>query len=391
MSRIGVAVIGAGMIGRAHAAGYRAASTVFGKGLPPVDLVTISDLNKDFANDVAGRFGFEKVESDWKTILNDDRIHVVSVAVANSLHRELSEQLLAAGKHVLCEKPLAPSTSDAKAMVEAAKKAKGVHAATGFAYRRSPAIAAIKKEIENGNLGKPYLFSGRYWCDYSVDASGPMSWRYKGGPGSGALADIGSHLIDLSEFMFGPIKSILGGTFATYFKERALPLGVAMGHDAAELSDKYEPVENEDLATFIAKFENGAVGTISASRATHGYSNGLAFDVQAEKGAASFDLSRMGEFSYFDSNTPNQTSGTRRVLVSTDHPYIDGGLAMSFPMVGFGTNDQFVWQARAFLEQVAGMHELPPVATFEEGLRNLVILDAVSESAASGGKEININ
>lgn len=122
MERIGVAVIGAGMVGRAHAAGYRSATTVFGAGLPPVDLVTIADLNDEFAHETARRFGYEKAETNWKSILEDDRIHVVSVAVANSLHREISEALLGAGKHVLCEKPLAPSTEDAKAMVAAARK-----------------------------------------------------------------------------------------------------------------------------------------------------------------------------------------------------------------------------------------------------------------------------
>jgi predicted dehydrogenase len=180
MNRIGVAVIGAGMVGRAHAAGYRSASTVFGPGLPPVDLVTIADLNEDFAKETARRFGYEKSETDWKKILKNDRIHVVSVAVANSLHRELSEALLAAGKHVLCEKPLAPTTADAKAMVEAAKKASGQQAGTGFSFRRSPAIGTIKNELTNGNLGNPHFFNGHYWYDYAADPTLPMSWRYKG-------------------------------------------------------------------------------------------------------------------------------------------------------------------------------------------------------------------
>lgn len=391
MNRIGVAVIGAGMVGRAHAAGYRSASTVFGPGLPPIDLVTIADLNEDFAKETARRFGYEKSETDWKKILKDDRIHVVSVAVANSLHRELSEALLAAGKHVLCEKPLAPTAADAKAMVEAAKKASGQQAGTGFSFRRSPAIGAIKNELTNGNLGNPHFFNGHYWCDYAADPTRPMSWRYKGAAGSGALADIGSHLVNLAEFMFGPINSVSGAVLTTFIKERALPTGAAVGHAATELSDHYEPVENEDLVTFTAKFESGAAGTFSSSRTAHGLANGLGFEIHTERGAATFDLGRMGEFGYYDSNTPQQTAGYRQAFIGPDHPYIAGGMAMDFPTVNYGQNDLFVWQARGFLEQVAGLNQTPKVASFDEGFRNLVILDAIVRSAQKGGAEEVIN
>ena len=379
------------MVGRAHAAGYRSASTVFGPGLPPVDLVTIADLNEDFAKETARRFGYEKSETDWKKILKDDRIHVVSVAVANSLHRELSEALLAAGKHVLCEKPLAPTAADARAMVEAAKKASSQQAGTGFSFRRSPAIGAIKNELTNGNLGNPHFFNGHYWCDYAADPTRPMSWRYKGAAGSGALADTGSHLVDLAEFMFGPINSVSGAVLTTFIKERALPTGAAVGHAATELSDHYEPVENEDLVTFTAKFESGAAGTFSSSRTAHGLANGLGFEIHTEKGAATFDLGRMGEFGYYDSNTPQQTAGYRQAFIGPDHPYIAGGMAMDFPTVNYGQNDLFVWQARGFLEQVAGLNQTPKVASFDEGFRNLVILDAIVRSAQNGGAEEVIN
>lgn len=391
MNRIGVAVIGAGMVGRAHAAGYRSASTVFGPGLPPVDLVTIADLNGAFAKETAHRFGYEKSVTDWREILQDDRIHVVSVAVANSLHKELSEALLAAGKHVLCEKPLAPTTADAKSMVEAAKKSSGQQTGTGFTFRRSPAIGAIKNELTNGNLGKPYFFNVHYWCDYAADPTRPMSWRYKGAPGSGALADIGSHIVDLAEFMFGQIESVSGAVLTTFIKERAVPTGPAVGHAATELSDVYKPVENEDLVTFTAKFASGATGTMSSSRVAHGLANSLGFEIHSEKGAATFDLARMGEFGYYDSTSPHQTAGYRQVFIGPAHPYIQGGMAMDFPTVNYGQNDLFVWQARGFLEQVAGLNITPKVASFEEGLRNLVILDAIVDSSHKGGAEVIIS
>lgn len=378
------------MVGRAHAAGYRSAPTVFGPGLPPIDLVTIADLNLEFATETARRFGYQRAETDWTRILADDQIHVVSVAVANSLHKDISEALLRAGKHVLCEKPLAPSTADAKSMVETANKAIGLQAGTGFTFRRSPAIGAIKNEIILGNLGKPHFFNGHYWCDYAADPSRPFSWRYQGKAGSGALADIGSHVVDLAEFIFDKIESISGAVLTTFTQERAIPLSTAIGHSAATLSNKFARVENEDHVTFTAKFKNGAVGTFSSSRSAHGLANGLGFEIHTEKGAATFDLGRMGEFGYFDNSTAQQTSGYRQAFIGPNHPYISGGMPMDFPTVNYGQNDLFVWQARGFLEQVVGMTQTPKVASFEDGLRNLVILDAVVESAQNGGKEIQI-
>ena len=144
----------------------------------------------------AERYGFERAETSWEAIVEADDIDAVSIVVANHLHREIAEALLASGKHVLCEKPLAPSVEDARAMVAAAEQAPGLVAATGFSYRRAPAIAAIAEQVRGGGLGQVLSFNGRYWCDYGATRTGPTSWRYTGPVGSGALADIGSHLID---------------------------------------------------------------------------------------------------------------------------------------------------------------------------------------------------
>ncbi|HSK56300.1 MAG TPA: Gfo/Idh/MocA family oxidoreductase, partial [Jiangellales bacterium] len=288
---LGVAVIGAGMAGRSHAAGYRNAGTLYGEGLPPVHLAAIADLNEAYAADTARRYGYERSESTWQAVAEAEDVDVVSVVVANPLHREIVEGLLAAGKHVLCEKPMAPSVDDAEAMVAAAHAA-GREAAIGFVFRRSPAISAIRDQVQAGVIGSPVHFNGHYWCDYGVDPSGPMSWRYKGGPGSGALSDIGSHLIDLAEFVCGPLSSVRGATLSTYVTQRALPLGSPVGHAAAQLSDTYEPVENEDLATFTASFASGATGTFSVSRSAYGHANSLGFEVFGQTGAATFDLDR---------------------------------------------------------------------------------------------------
>lgn len=171
---IGVAVIGAGMAGRAHCAGYRTAPTLFDPPLPPIDHAAVIDVDAAVAADAARRYGYRRSGTDWRLLLDDDTVQVVSVVVANHLHREITEALLAAGKHVLCEKPLAPTPADARAMVDAARAHPELVAGTGFVYRRQPAVAAIRDLVAR-ELGEVSHFNGRYWCDY---AAGPtLRWR----------------------------------------------------------------------------------------------------------------------------------------------------------------------------------------------------------------------
>jgi predicted dehydrogenase len=386
---IGVAVIGAGMAGRAHCAGYRSAPTLFDPPLPPLRYVSVVDADEGVAKDAATRYGFDRHGTDWRALLDDEDVHVVSVVVANHLHRPLVEALLAAGKHVLCEKPLAPGLDDARAMVAAAKAHPDLVTGTGFVYRRQPAVAAIR-DLLRAELGEVSHFNGRYWCDYARSAQTPMAWRYKGGPGTGALADIGSHLIDMAEFVCGPMDSVAGATFTTKVTERFLAVGTTYGHARAELSDVSEPVENDDVATFTAHFASGAVGTFSISRVATGHANGLAFDLMAEHGAAKWDMDRPAEFSVTRQLRGDGLDGFNQVLVGPAHPYVKGGLPMDFPGCSYGVGDLFGYQARAFLEQVAGIEGLPPVATFEDGLCDLTIIDAVTRSAAAGGAAVDV-
>ena len=201
--QISVAVIGAGMAGRSHAAAYRMAGSVSGPGLPPIRLAAIADANVALAEDGARRYGYEKALPSWEAVAEDPSIDAVSIVVGNALHRPIAEALVAAGKHVLCEKPLAGSMEDARAMVELEKRGTVV-TAVGYCYRRSPAIAAIRDHIRAGELGELTTLHARYWCDYACDPRGPLSWRFKGGMGSGALGDIGAHVIDQGEYLCGP-------------------------------------------------------------------------------------------------------------------------------------------------------------------------------------------
>src|SRR6266508_4722886 len=288
---IGVAVVGAGMAGRSHAFAYRAATTVFDDRLPAVRLVAIADANEAFAIDAARRYGFARAEAGWEAIAQAPDVDAVSVVVGNALHREVVEGLMAGGKHVLCEKPLADTLTAAEAMADVMRKT-GLIGAVGYTFRRSPAVNAIREQIRPGSLGRPLHFNGHYWCDYGCDPRGPMSWRYQGGPGSGALSDIGSHLLDLAEFVCGPIQSVRGAVLSTVITERAPPLGTAIGHAAASVSDQREPVENEDLVTLTATFASGATGTLSASRGSYGLANSLGVELFTESGAATFELVR---------------------------------------------------------------------------------------------------
>jgi len=388
---LGVAVIGAGMAGKAHAAAYRTASAVYDPVLPPIRLVSIADVNAEFGSLAARRFGYERNDTSWQAIAEADDIDVVSVVIANKLHREVVEGLLAAGKHVLCEKPLSDTMADARAMAQAADAAaeRGLLARIGFTYLRTPGIAFIKQLVDSGELGRVLHFSGRYWTDYGCDPKAPMSWRYQGPQGSGALADVGSHMAYVSEFLCGPAQEVSGGTLSTAITQRPLPLGAVMGHDHVAVSDTYEPVTNDDYAAYSARFAS-CTGSLEASRVAAGHANGLIFEVFCENGAARFDQSKPSEIDLY-LHGDSRTAGYRRIVLGPDHPYIAGGLPMDAPSVGFGQNEAFIYQARAFLDEVAGTEKpLPPCATFHDGVHNMEILAAVTQSAANGGAPVSV-
>lgn len=388
---IGVAVIGAGMAGKAHAAAYRTAPTLFEPDLPPIRLVSIGDVNADFGSTAARRFGYERTDSSWQAIAEADDIDVVSVVIANSLHREAVEGLLKAGKHVLCEKPLSDTVADGRAMAKAAAASSSI-ARVGFTFRRTPGIAYIRELIQNGVLGSVLHFSGRYWTDYASDPQAPMSWRYKGGPGSGALADVGSHLSYVAEFLCGDVVSVNGGRLSTVINRRPMPLGAVMGHDHVAVSDEYADVENDDYAAFSAEFTNG-VGALEVSRVAAGHANSLVFEVFCENGAARFDQRRPSEIQLFLKDGASSQNGYRQVILGPEHPYLSAGLAMDAPGVGFGQNEAFAYQARAFLDEVAGLDEsasLPRCASFDEGVHNMEMLAAVTESALGEGTKVKL-
>jgi predicted dehydrogenase len=388
---IGIAVIGAGMAGRAHAAAYRIAPSLYESVLPDLRFVSIGDISPELGSLAASRFGYERADTSWQAIAENPDINAVSVVVANSLHREIVEGLVAAGKHVLCEKPLSDNLEDASAMADIARSADTV-VRIGFTFRRAPGVAALRELVTSGVLGRILHVDGRYWCDYASDPRGPISWRYKGVPGSGALADIGSHVAYLVEFLGGDIQEVSGGRFATAITERPVPVGTVVGHGQGAVSDTSETVENDDYASFSAQLER-SVGVVQVSRVAAGHPNGLALEVFGDAGAAKWEQERPAEFQLMLNEGAAGTRGYRRVIIGPDHPYFAGGLPMDAPGVGLGQNDGFVFQARAFLEEVAGISEadaLPRNASFDEGAHNMEVLAAVAESAAHGGAAVKV-
>ena len=379
---LSVAVIGAGMAGRSHAAGYLNANTVFGRGLPPIRLAAIADANKELADDAADRYGFTKAVYGWEEVAEDPSIDAVSIVVGNALHRPIAEALVAAGKHVLCEKPLAGSLEDARAMVELEKRA-DVVTAVGYTYRRNPAITAIRDQVRDRALGDLSVFHGRYWADYACDPRGPFSWRYQGGLGTGALGDIGSHIIDVAEYVCGPIRSVSGGLMTTQTRRRPLPLGAVVGHEKAPVSKETAEVDNEDTAVFCAAFESGLTGSFSVSRTAYGMPNGLAFAVEGLAGCASLDFHRPAEYTLDDG---------RQVIVGPQTPYFRDGYPMQAAGLGGGYAEMFTYQVRAFLDQVTGVADpLPANASFADALHTLEVIQAVVRSFESGGTSVPVS
>ena len=391
---LSVAVIGAGMAGKTHANAWRQAGTVYELGLPPVRLATIADVHLPFAEDAAARYGYEKAVGDWREVAADESIDIVSIVVGNALHREIAEAMAAAGKHVLCEKPLAGTLEDTEAMAVLEQKHPELVLATGYTFRRNAGIAMLAKLAEEGSLGKIAHLDGRYWCDYGAEENVPMAWRYKGPMGSGALGDVGSHLVDSAELILGPVVEVSGAQLVQTITERPVAsAAVAGGRGVTASADApKEAVENDDVATFTARFASGAAGTFSVSRVAHGLPNYKALTVLGTGGTASWSLDRTGEIQIADTSSPQGLGGLRQVLVNPEFPYFGNGSSMAFGGVGLNQIEQFTYQAHAFLQQVAGITDgaLPQCASFSDGHRQMRVLSAVAQSAAEGGRAITV-
>ena len=386
--RLGVGLVGAGMIGRTHAHAYRNLQECYQPLAADVELKIVADVDPRLADDARARYGFERTTSRWEEVLEARDVDLVIVALPNFQHRKVAEALAATGKHVLCEKPLAATAADAGAMHQAVRQAGIVHG-VGFNLRRTPAIAAIRQAIQNGRLGEIRQFHGRYFTDYAASPDVPFTWRYRRDlAGSGALGDIGSHLIDLARFLCGEIVAIDGASVATFIPRRPIPQGHVTGHSRAESSGELRDVDTDDVVAFSARFASGAIGNFHFSRIATGYRNSPTFEIVGSQGAVSFDMERAGEFGLYEQQDDDSVNGFRRVVTGPSHPQF--GNVAAFPVAGVGTSytETYVVQANEFLRAVvSGDSAYTP--SFADGYAAARICDAVL-AVADGRKPIDL-
>ena len=364
-TKVGVALLGTGFMGKAHSNAFRQVSRFFPGKLEP-RMRVICGTNAIKAQAAAEQYGWEESDTDWRRVVERKDIDIVDICTPNYLHAEQIIAAAAAGKHIICEKPLAASLAEARAAADAVDRA-GVKNMLMFNYRRVPAVARAHQMIEAGRLGRIYHYRGVYLQDNLVDPLRPLSWRMqKQFAGSGALGDIGSHAVDLALWLNGEIES-LTGMLTTFVKER--PSG-----------DGPHEVTVDDDANFLARFRNGSVGVFSASRFCTGRRNANTFDIYGSEGSLRFDLERLNELEWYDRTAPVLDRGFRTMpILERDHPYVAAWWPVGHAL---GWEHTFVHAIRDFLTCLE--QDCMPEPSFRDGVKVQAVLDAVQTSAKTG-------
>jgi len=360
---IGIGMLGYAFMGKAHSNGYKKLPYMM---YPPVAiprLVAICGRNEVAVQEAARRFGYEKYYTDWRKMLEDPAIQVFDNGGPNDAHAEPCIAAAEAGKHVFCEKPLGRTAEEAKAMLDAVEKA-GVKHQVAFNYRFVPAIVQARKLIESGALGKIYHWRAVYLQEWGMDPKMPISWRFqKAIAGSGALGDLGAHIIDLARFLIGEPKRVMGMT-QNWLSERPSP------EDPARMV----PSDVDDAFVALMEFENGALGTVEASRFCQGRKNYNSFEINGEKGSIVFNLERLNELNVF--------MATNALITEAYHPYWANWWPHGHII---GWEHTFVHEFHHFFDAIVNNKDVAPyAATFVDGYRNAVICDAIVASAQSG-------
>ena len=362
MDEIRIGIVGAGFMGGAHSQAYRAVGHLFNLPARPV-LQAACDTNATCLEPFASRFGWKSMETSWQKLVERDDIDLVDICTSNATHLPIAVAALEAGKHVLCEKPLALNAAEARRMLAAARRAGVIHM-LGHNYRRVPAIALAKSLIEGGEIGQVVHFNAVYYQDWLVDPAAPFVWRNDAAiGGSGVHGDLNAHIIDLARYLVGDFASVSGAK-ETFVKERRTPAG------------ELRPVTAEDSAFFLAKFQNGALGSFLGTRMATGFKNYLRLEVCGSQGSFIFNLERLNELAFYSRTDQPLAQGFRTILVTEDqHPYFDsnwhGGQIL-------GWQDTFTHEVRDLLLAIAGRQPVHP--DFYDGLRSQLVLDAVIES-----------
>ncbi len=368
---LGVGMVGYAFMGRAHSLAWLAVNRVFDVPLRP-RLAAVCGRDKAAAQAVAERFGWAAVETDWRALIDRDDIDLIDISAPGDLHAPVAIAALEAGKHVLCEKPLANTLAEAEAMKAAADAAYpgGARAMVGFNYRRVPALALARRLVDEGRIGPLRHFRAVYLQDWLADADAPMTWRMQAErAGSGALGDLGAHIVDLARYLTGDEITGVSAISETFVASRPMADGSGTG-----------TVTVDDAVVFTGRLASGALASFEVTRCATGRKNGLRVELNGSAGSLAFDLERLNELEFFDAGDDGATSGFRRILVTEgSHPYLSGWWP---PGHTLGWEHTFTHQARDLLTAIAAGEQ--PSPSFADGLAVQRVLDAVARSAASG-------
>ena len=359
--KLRIGLIGTGFMGKAHAFGFTAAPRVFDLPLDP-ELRTVADITEAAAAEPARRLGFARATADWRTIIADPEIDLVSITAPNALHKSMALAAIAAGKHVYCEKPLAPLASDAREMAEAAE-ARGVKTQVGFNYLCNPMLGLAREMIAAGELGEIRGYRGLHAEDYMADAAGPFTFRHDPA-GGGALADIGSHALATAEFLCGPITRVMGDC-------------VTMIGERPDGKGGRREVEVDDVGRAFLRFANGATGSIEGTWLATGRKMQHDFEVYGTKGALAFSQEHFNELHYFSGADAKGRQGFRCIEAGPDHaPY---GLFCVAAGHQLGFNDLKAIEVAGYIEAIAGKRAEP--FNFRAGLRIQSLVETIQRSS----------
>ncbi len=376
--RLGVGLIGHAFMGAAHSQAWRTAPHFFDLPLRP-DLAVLVGRDPARVAEAAGRLGWSDTDTDWRQLLERDDVDLVDICTPGDTHAEIAIAALEAGKHVLCEKPLANSVAEAEAMAEAAGRAarQGVRSMVGFTYRRVPAIALARRLVADGRLGEIRHVRAQYLQDWIADPSAPMSWRLeKERAGSGALGDIGAHIVDLTQYLTGERLTGVSAQLETFVEKRPLP--AAAGSLSGVAGEGTGIVTVDDAAVFLGRFTGGALGVFEATRFALGRKNAIRIEINGSRGSVSFDFEDMNVLHFFDGDEPAETAGFRRIVVTEPgHPYVGHWWPAGH---GLGYEHGFTHQVVDLVTSIGAGED--PAPSFADGLQVQRVLDAVERSAA---------
>ncbi|GAA2728883.1 Gfo/Idh/MocA family protein [Cellulomonas aerilata] len=375
---LGVGMVGYAFMGAAHSQAWRVAPRFFDLPLQP-RMTVVAGRTAAGVEAAARKLGWEHTETDWRKLLVRDDVQLIDICTPGSTHAEIAIAALEAGKHVLCEKPLANTVAEAEAMVAAADAAaaSGVRAMVGFTYRRVPAIALARELVAEGRIGTVRHVRAQYLQDWIADEEAPLSWRLdKAQAGSGALGDIGAHVVDLAQHVTGELLTGVSGVLETFVHERPVAGEFAGLHGTAGAGRG--PVTVDDAAIFTGRLSGGGLATFEATRFAWGRKNAIRLEINGSRGSLAFDFEDMNVLHLYDATEDARVAGFRRIVVTEpEHPYVGAWWPAGH---GLGYEHGFVHQVVDLVEALAAGRQPDP--SFADGLQVQRVLAAVERSAA---------